>query len=50
MHQYGNFFSSNPDKCKSQVSDFRHLIFFDTVFAQHLRIFVTFVAKSPIIG
>ena len=27
MRQYGNFFSSNPDKCKSQVSDFRHLIF-----------------------
>ena len=37
MRQYRNFFSSNPDKCKSQVSDFRHLIFFDTVFAQHLH-------------
>ena len=27
MHQYVNFFSSNPDKCKSEVLDFQALLF-----------------------
>ena len=38
-----------PTNARVKCLIFRHLIFFDTVFAQHLRIFVTFVAKSPIV-